>query len=219
MTALEKALVVPASRRGRWLVYGSAAAIGILVAIAAVFWLPGLGLAPGFMGQGLVAATTPVSTETAATSIAQTVVVTQAQTQTSTPQAAAFDPPTVTPTSSPTFSPTPVPPFTPTASATATTVPVVAATPEPLPIADTQSDFSGSPGGGKWQYQWSEGRDSFNWKEMQFDGSCWRTTNSETYVRICSASAHPGLTGDIAWRWQSDFSGPIQGWVEAPQHD
>ncbi|HXV44379.1 MAG TPA: protein kinase [Anaerolineae bacterium] len=233
MGALEKALAVPASTHKRWLVYAGAVAAIILAAIAAVFWLPGLGLAPGLLGQGQLAATTPVSTETAATPVAQAEVATKAQTQTSTPPAEAFDPPTVTltpitnseptstpsPPASPTLSPTPVPSFTPAASATSTAAPVVAATPAPLPIADTQSDFSGSPGGGKWQYQWSEGRDSFNWKEMQFDGSCWRTANSETYVRICGASAHPGLTGDIAWRWQSDFSGPIQGRVSARKLD
>jgi hypothetical protein len=47
---------------------------------------------------------------------------------------------------------------------------------------------------------------------MQYDGECWRTNNTETSVRICQDSAHPGITGDIAWRWLSPSSGPI--WIQ-----
>ncbi len=54
---------------------------------------------------------------------------------------------------------------------------------------------------------------------MQFDGSCWRTTNEETFVRICQTSAHPGLTGDIAWRWTSNVNGRVFVWVSARKLD
>lgn len=38
-------------------------------------------------------------------------------------------------------------------------------------------------------------------------------------MRICSSSAHPGLTGDIAWRWQSPVDGRVQVWVSAHKLD
>jgi hypothetical protein len=47
---------------------------------------------------------------------------------------------------------------------------------------------------------------------MQFDGTCWRTDNSENSVRICQESGHPGITGDIAWRWLSPVGGSV--WIQ-----
>jgi hypothetical protein len=87
------------------------------------------------------------------------------------------------------------------------------------PIADTKSDFSGSQGGANWDYYWSLGRESFNWTPMTFDGTCWRTDNEEQAVRICQSSAHPGVTGDIAWRWTSEVSGPVWVWLSASKID
>lgn len=114
-------------------------------------------------------------------------------------------------------SPTSVPPtetltpVSPTETPTPETPPETPTPETPLPIADTTTDFSGSQGVRNWHYQWSKGRDSFDWAPMEFDGECWRTTNTENSVRICQDSAHPGITGDIAWRWTSPFDGQI--WV------
>jgi hypothetical protein len=51
---------------------------------------------------------------------------------------------------------------------------------------------------------------------MQFDGACWRIDNQEPVtepsVRICQNTAHPGVTGDIAWRWTSTVNGSI--WLQ-----
>lgn len=44
---------------------------------------------------------------------------------------------------------------------------------------------------------------------MRFDGTCWRTNNEEDSVRICDDSMHPGITGDVARRWQSDRNGTV----------
>ncbi|MEM7028354.1 MAG: serine/threonine-protein kinase [Chloroflexota bacterium] len=103
--------------------------------------------------------------------------------------------PTITPTIIP-DTPTPIPP-------TATPTPI-------LPLADTASQFSDQQGQDNWQYQWSLGRDSFDWALMEYDGACWLPPNSETSIRICQESAHPGLTGDIAWRWTNSINGPIK---------
>lgn len=54
---------------------------------------------------------------------------------------------------------------------------------------------------------------------MQFDGTCWRTTNLEDSVRICQEAAHPGITGDIAWRWASDMTGRVRVQVSASKKD
>jgi hypothetical protein len=102
----------------------------------------------------------------------------------------------------------------PTPSPTATATPAAS-----QPVADTQIQFSGSQGVQNWHYQWSIDRESFNWTDMHFDGNCWRTTNSENFVRICQNSAHPGETGDIAWRWTSNVTGQIYVWVSASKID
>ncbi len=111
-------------------------------------------------------------------------------------------------TNSPTTQPT----------ATETPVPLPTDTPTPdasQPIADTTTDFSGTQGTNNWRYMWSRDRESFNWVEMQYDGTCWRISEQESVtepsVRICQYSAHPGVTGDIAWRWESTVDGSV--WV------
>lgn len=116
---------------------------------------------------------------------------------------------TPAPRSSDTATPTSPPPATGTPTASPIPPPTATFTPNPL-IADTQSEFSGSQGAANWEYQWSQGRDSFNWTTMRFDGECWRTNNTESSVRICRDNAHPGITGDIAWRWTSEVTGRIR---------
>jgi len=54
---------------------------------------------------------------------------------------------------------------------------------------------------------------------MQFEGECWHTANEESTIRICRDSAHPGLTGDIAWRWTSTVNGPVQVRISARKID
>jgi serine/threonine protein kinase len=148
-----------------------------------------------------------------------------------------FAPPVLTaePTPTPSQTPTPVlptatsiPSLTPTPPSTEASAaklpPSSTPTPAPLPLADSQAEFSGTQGQSNWQYQWSRGRESFNWVEMQFDGSCWRAPQAEghvweDYVRICPNSAHPGIEGDITWRWTSEVSGPIQVEVSARKLD
>lgn len=135
--------------------------------------------------------------------------------------ATATSPPEQSPTDTPipplsveTEAPTPPPTETPTLSPTEEPTP--SDTPEPQPIADTNANFSGTQGAGSWNYQWSRGRESFNWADMQFDGACWRISEqegqTEPSVRICQSSAHPGITGDIAWRWSSSVDRDV--WVQ-----
>jgi hypothetical protein len=54
---------------------------------------------------------------------------------------------------------------------------------------------------------------------MTFDGSCWRTDNEENAVRICADAGHPGITGEIAWRWTSAVTGPGRVEVSARKLD
>ena len=155
-------------------------------------------------------------------------------------------PPTATPTSRPTD--TPVPTVTPSATLTAiiaiietaTATPIIETptslstptetltpTPQPTatailipqPVADSTRQFSSVQGASRWQYQWSLGRDSFDWREMVYDGTCWRTTNDETSMQICQDTAHPGLSGDIAWRWTSNLTGDIRASISARKLD
>jgi serine/threonine protein kinase len=89
---------------------------------------------------------------------------------------------------------------------------------EPEMVADTERDFSGSPGG-TWAYLRSDA-DKNDFKPMKFEerkyGACWY---AQDYVRICPDSGHPGQKADIAWRWQSSFSGPIGVVVSARKLD
>ncbi len=120
--------------------------------------------------------------------------------------------PTDTPTPLPRPTDTPIPPLS-ISTNTPTALPTDTPTSEsPQPIADTKTNFSGSQGASNWEYQWSKGRESFDWARMQFDGECWRTDNTESSVRTCRNSAHPGVTGDIAWRWTSTVSERV--WIQ-----
>ncbi|MEJ2560141.1 MAG: hypothetical protein P8186_28795, partial [Anaerolineae bacterium] len=111
------------------------------------------------------------------------------------------DTPTATPaatgTPTPKLTDTALPTSTPTSTGTPTATPTVLPTAKPKRgsklIADTRDEFSGSQGLSNWEYQWSRGRNSFDWIRMRFDGTCWRADSSEDYVRICQDSAHPGL--------------------------
>ncbi len=150
--------------------------------------------------------TTPLSTGTPTTAPTDTPLPADTPAPIPTDTAISTDTPTTIPADTP----------TPTSTPTATLTP----TPTPKkPIADTNSQFSGTQGQWNWHYQWTRGRESFNWSDMQFDGNCWRTTNEETFVRICQTSAHPGLTGDIAWRWTSNVNGRVFVWVSARKLD
>jgi serine/threonine protein kinase len=138
--------------------------------------------------------------------------------ETTTPEPTPTATPVVPPTETPAPPPTDTAIATPAPTETPTLAPTVTNTPNPV-VADTGTDFSGTQGAANWEYQWSQGRDSFNWARMQFDGSCWHTTNTEESVRICRDSGHPGITGDIAWRWTSEVNGPIRVRVSAYKID
>lgn len=88
-------------------------------------------------------------------------------------------------------------------------------------VADTQRDFSPTPGGA-WQYFWSH-PDENHFEAMTFEdrkyGACWYTKDEEDYVRICPDSGHPGNDADIAWSWTSPFSGRIRVTVAARKID
>jgi hypothetical protein len=79
---------------------------------------------------------------------------------------------------------------------------------EPVLVADTRQDFSGSAGGG-WEYLRSDAGEN-EFKRLKFEdrsyGACWY---GQDYIRICPTSAHPGERTDVAWRWTSNFNGPI----------
>lgn len=155
-----------------------------------------------------VTATSPVIA-----AIASTATSTHTPTEIASPTSTTTATPanTITPTSTQTPQPTP--------SQTATAAPTPTPTTGLQLVADSRDDFSGSQGVSGWDYQWSIGRESFDWRPMRFDGSCWRTTNDEQDVRICQGSAHPGITGDITWRWTSTVNGPIQVWLSARKLD
>ncbi|NJN99350.1 MAG: hypothetical protein HC875_37255, partial [Anaerolineales bacterium] len=209
MDALEKALqlsatpaktgpaktAAPAPGR-RWPIYAGIAVVLLLAVLgAAVLWLPGFELP-------LAGVVVPKSTAE--------VTPTPSPAATLSGESAAFVAPSATPTTEPTSPPTepPVPP---------PDTPVPA--PVPAPLADTQRDFSDVQGAGNWEYQFSLGRDSFDWKQMdQLGDGCWQWA-AEPSARICPDSAHPGLGGDVAWRWQSSLSGPIQVRVAAKKLD
>lgn len=88
-------------------------------------------------------------------------------------------------------------------------------------MADTQRDFSPTPGG-TWQYFWSQPNEN-RFEAMTFEdrkyGACWYTKDEEDYVRICPDSGHPGNDADIAWSWTSPFSGRVRVTVSARKID
>lgn len=89
------------------------------------------------------------------------------------------------------------------------------ATRPPAALASNVSQFSGSQGASNWWYQVEQGRNSGNFIDFpsfssyqpnasQAARSCWQTPQ-EGHVRICQeGEVHPGATGRIAYRWQSD---------------
>jgi hypothetical protein len=85
--------------------------------------------------------------------------------------------------------------------------------PTPTPsmkiLADSQADFTGGQGQNSWEYLFSEGRDTFNWKQMGFDGSCWRSPFQSEQMRICPDHGAPGAGGDIAWLYKAEQSGRL----------
>ncbi len=147
---------------------------------------------------------TTLNTPTLAATNADTDTNTPAPADTDTDTAPALTPPTAT---SPPPTPTTPPTNTPTPGPTPTDTPVP-------PIAESANQFSGTQKATNWEYSWSKGRTSFDWRAMRFDGTCWRINDPGTQedpVRICQNSAHPGITGDIAWIWHSNVAGPV--WV------
>lgn len=223
MNALANSLGASASTGRRWPLYAGASLLLLVTALLAlVLWLPGFKttLTAQVPALSFLAGSDNI-TALATSPASPTAPASQAAASTS--QAEAFVPPSTTPNPAPAQTPTPLPTETPTATPTAspspTQPPPATPIPPPTPLADTQRDFSAVQDTGNWEYQWSEGRDSFNWQEMRFDGVCWRTTNAEDYIRICQTSAHPGLTGDIAWRWESTLNGPIRVWISARKLD
>lgn len=97
--------------------------------------------------------------------------------------------------------------------------PTVAPTPTrpPSALASNVSQFSGSQGANGWRYQIEQGRNSGNFVDFPNFGAyqsgdgkparnCWLTPQ-EGHVRICqNGEVHPGATGRIALRWQSDIA-------------
>jgi hypothetical protein len=75
-------------------------------------------------------------------------------------------------------------------------------------IADSQADFTGGQGQNSWEYLFAA-RDTFNWKQLTFDGSCYRVTSGEPLMGICADQGAPGLEGDIAWLYKAETSGRL----------
>lgn len=245
--ALPKTLRRTAARMDRrQLIYGAAGlvlAILLIIAVAVIFsrWRGEEGSINQASDSLAGVITSTVTTQPTFTPIpptntplppTSTLTPTDAPVTTPPGDAAAFNPPPPTDTSTPTPTPSPTdtstPPATSTPTATATSTSTATPTPIP-PVADTVRDFSEVQEQTGWAYQWSKGRNSFDWTAMQFleDDSCWHidqaalepADNWEDAVRICRNEGHPGLTGDIAWRWTSQFTGPIQIQVSATDAD
>jgi hypothetical protein len=116
--------------------------------------------------------------------------------------------PLVTPP--PTPEPTPTPRPSPTSPPTPTVV---------RRIASNRTDFGGQGVGG-WSYLMESARQSGNWREMRFDGQCYRTDNWEKDVRICpEGEVHPGQSTRVAYQWRPSFSGNIKVTVHAHKAD
>ncbi|NJN93433.1 MAG: hypothetical protein HC875_04755 [Anaerolineales bacterium] len=89
--------------------------------------------------------------------------------------------------------------------------------PEPKVLADSRRDFSGTSGG--WDYLWSP-PDQDEWTPLKYEtrqyGDCWY---GQDYIRICADSVHPGNGADVALRWQSEVSGPLEVRLQAGKKD
>jgi hypothetical protein len=209
--ALAEALAMPEPKSGRWPIFAGAGLATVVAAVAAaIFWLPDVGrpIRGSYQAISSFLAEQVSSPESIIAAVP-------------TSQADAFAGPSATHMATTESVPTPAPTET---DPPLTRLPPATTVPQPAPIADNQNNFSGSQDAANWEYQWSRGRDSFDWVAMQFDGTCWRAPETESrvwedYVRICPNSAHPGAEGDIAWRWASNISGPIQVRVSARKLD
>lgn len=113
-----------------------------------------------------------------------------------TPEPSATPRPTVPPTPGPTVTKKPAP--KPTRAATAA--------PALRPLADSLTDFSGGQGQNSWEFLFAA-RDSFNWKQMTFDGSCYRS--SEPRTGICADQGTPGGMNDVGWLYKAETSGKL----------
>jgi hypothetical protein len=82
------------------------------------------------------------------------------------------------------------------------------ATPTMQLLADSQADFTGSQGQNSWEYLFAA-RDTFDWKQLTFDGSCYRVTSGEPRMGICADQGAPGVGGDIAWLYKAETSGRL----------
>jgi len=104
------------------------------------------------------------------------------------------------------------------------------ATRPPAALASNVSQFSGSQGANGWWYQVEQGRNSGNFVDFPNFGnyqpnanqavrSCWQTPQ-EGHVRICQeGEVHPGGTGRIAYRWQSNSARTARVQVHAHKID
>jgi len=64
------------------------------------------------------------------------------------------------------------------------------------------------------------GRNSGLWREMVFDGKCWRTGGWERDVRICAeGEIHPGHSSRVAYEWRSELRREIVVTVHAHKID
>lgn len=114
-------------------------------------------------------------------------------------------PPTSAPTATSEPTATPLPAPTTASIPTDTPVPQIAAISE---IADNRNGFSGNQGENGWKYLMESSRNSGVWREMQFDGNCYRTDNWEKDVRICAdGEVHPGQSTRVAYEWRPTFNG------------
>jgi hypothetical protein len=103
----------------------------------------------------------------------------------------------------------PAPTATKKPAATAQPTKGPTSTPAMQLLADNQADFTGGQGQNSWEYLFSEGRQSFNWKQMGFDGSCYRSPFAEEQMRICPDHGAPGVRGDIAWLYKAEVTGKL----------
>jgi len=87
-------------------------------------------------------------------------------------------------------------------------------------LATNRDSFSGIQGARGWRYLMEAGRNSGLWREMVFDGKCWRTGGWERDVRICAeGEIHPGHSSRVAYEWRSELRREIVVTVHAHKID
>jgi serine/threonine protein kinase len=195
LSPLPKARPVPARAARPWLYLGLGAGLALLIVIIlGILLATFLWLRPGSAGNEAVIINQTLenlATATAQSAAGQATPDSPIHLETSTPPGVAQ---AATPTLAPTFTPVPSPTSTPV--------------PQPQVLADTLADFSS--GQGKWEYLWSPPGEN-KWSSMVYEsrqyGACWY---NQDYIRICPEAAHPGNGADVAWRWTSNVSGPLQ---------